>query len=63
MNGFYAPFYKKQNRSVSETKQKEITYLNTGETYMVYTMDDECFILESKAAFDKYVKDNNCKVI
>ena len=53
----------KEKKNVSETRQNEITYLITGETYMVYTMDDECVILESKAAFEKYVKDNKCKVI
>ena len=43
-------------------KQKEITYFSQKGKYLVYTMEGESFILNSKAELDKYVKDNNCKI-
>ena len=43
--------------------KREITYFNQNGKYLVYTIEGESFILESKTEFDKYVKENNCKVV
>lgn len=43
--------------------RKEIAYFNQNGRYLVVTMDDESFILNSKEEFEKYVKDNNCIIV
>jgi len=43
-------------------KQKEIAYLNQNGKYLIFTIEGKSFILESKDQFDKYIKENNCKI-
>ncbi len=45
------------------SKQKEIAYFSQNGRYLVYTIKGECFILESKEELEKYIKENNCKIV
>jgi len=44
---------------MKDVKQKEIVYLNLNERYLIFTIEGESFILESKDQFDRYLEENS----
>lgn len=41
----------------------KVSYMKRGEKYLIVKEDGTSELLESKKAFEKYIKDNDCVII
>jgi len=48
---------------ILDKKKKEIAYIKSKGRYLIVPIEGETIILDSEEEFNKYLTDNNCKII